>query len=136
MQKAFSFLYTSQERLLKGKGLNFLYELQFASLLSIPFTLQISKQGVSTLRRAVLEVKPPFWESEDFAANRETWEIFRKTQSNEVKISGNFRFFRDVSPKNLGRYFRFWEDFYLHMVLFKQHLLERHPPFSKTVSVH
>ena len=38
-----------------------------------------------------------FRESEDFPGNQETWEIFRETWGNKVKISGSFRFFVNVS---------------------------------------
>ena len=40
-----------------------------------------------------------FWESEDFAGNWETWEIFWETQSNKVKISRILRYFGNFSQK-------------------------------------
>ena len=40
-------------------------------------------------------------------ANRKIWDIFRETQSNEAKISGNMGFFLGMSPKNSRRYPRF-----------------------------
>ena len=55
-----------------------------------------------------------FWESEDFASNQETREIFWETKRNKVKISGILRYFVYLSQK-------FWTIF--HIVLLKQHLL-------------
>ena len=40
-----------------------------------------------------------FWESEDFANDREAWEIFRETRGKEVKFLGSLRFSGNVSQK-------------------------------------
>ena len=82
-------------------------------------------QGVSTLRRSLRRKTKFFWESEDLARNRETWEIFREIQSSEVKHSESFRCFENVSHK-IGQYSNLLGDFYVavHMVLLKQRLLE------------
>ena len=37
--------------------------------------------------------------SEDFAGNRETWEIFRETRSNKIKSSGILRYFGNLLQK-------------------------------------
>ena len=40
-----------------------------------------------------------FQESEDFAGNRENWEIFLEARSHRVKFLGSLRFFGNVSQK-------------------------------------
>ena len=75
--------------------------------------------GVSTLIRAVSGGK------QNSSGNREACEIFRETRSNEVKISGIFpRNFGEYLPKIRDDFPDFQEDFCLHMVLFKERLLE------------
>ena len=66
----------------------------------------------------------------EFAANRDTWEIFRETRSNVVKISGRLTFLGECLPKIRDDTSDFWEDFYflIHMVLLKQRLLGLSPP--------
>ena len=54
---------------------------------------------MSTLRKAVWEKTKFFLESEDFARNQETWEIFTETQSNQVKILGGLTVFGNVSHR-------------------------------------
>ena len=66
-------------------------------------------------------------ESEEFAANQETWEIFQEAWSNEVKILGSLRFFWECLPKIRKDIPDFRENFDLHMILFKQRLLELSP---------
>ena len=74
-----------------------------------------------------------FPESQNFARNQETWEIFRETRSKEVKISENFGFFGNVSQNIWDNIPDFWEDFYLHMVLLKQHFLELSTPIQMVI---
>lgn len=62
--------------------------------------------------------------SEDFAGNQEPLKIFGKTLSNEVQISGSYRFFESMSPKVSDGIPNFREVFYLRMVLLKQCLLD------------
>ena len=81
-------------------------------------------EGVNSKKEGCFGRKAKFFrESEDFAGNRETWEFYRETRSNEVKMSGKFGCFENVSPKIQEDIPDFREDFYLHMVLLKQHFL-------------
>ena len=66
-------------------------------------------------------------ESEDFGGNRETWKIFRETQTKEVKISGISRFWGEFLPNIRDDIPDFGDDCHLHMVLLKQRLLELSP---------
>ena len=62
-----------------------------------------------------------FWESEDFARNRETWEFSGRHEAIKCK-------FQECIPKIWDDIQDFREDFDVHIVLFKQHLLEFSPP--------
>ena len=53
-----------------------------------------------------------FWESEDFAGNHETYEIFREVQSNKVQFLGSLRFLGEYRPKFCDDVPYFREDFY------------------------
>ena len=56
-----------------------------------------------------------FRESEDFAGNRETWEFFQETRSNEGKILGSeLKFFWECLLNIWNTTPDLWEDFYLH----------------------
>ena len=88
-------------------------------------------RGLSTLRRAVLTGKENSHEEpEVFARNLETSEIFWETQSSKVKISGRWRFLGQCLLKIWYDIPDYWKDFYLHLVLLKQHLLELSPPIN------
>ena len=61
-----------------------------------------------------------FRKSEDFAGNRETWKMSGKLEVTKLK-------FWEFAPKIGADTSNLREEFYLHMVLLKQHLLELSP---------
>ena len=79
-------------------------------------------RGVTTLTRAVSGEKQN--SSGNLNISQETWEIFRETRTINF---GQFEIFWQWLTKIRDDILDFLQDFYLHMILLKQHLIELLP---------